>query len=93
MSSLDIVQMFWNNEVCHYSFGIVISPRGRGVKAFGVCLTERGKAHLEKLCKEAGDNHVRDVDMYIRTNLDWGMKYCYQVPFETTTDPCTVAGF
>ena len=38
-----IVQMTWN-KLCHHSFGIVISPRGEGVKALGVCLTERGKA-------------------------------------------------
>ena len=48
MYSLDIYQLFMNKKANPKSFGIVLSPRGHGLKALLVHLTKDGFDEVER---------------------------------------------
>ena len=90
MSSTDIYQL--HGFACQYrhSFGIVISPRGEGLKALTVHLTEDGFEETGRYCNEA---EVRGTNAkeYVTTRIHSSTKkfYC-QIPFSTSSETCQV---
>ena len=91
MSEIDIHQMYLGENMCGYSFGMVISPRREGIKVLCFRLTEEGKAHLNYLREEAVKRREPNVRRYMIDNLAPDIKYYYQVPFEVSSEPYTVA--
>jgi len=90
MSTTDILQLYYNACLNRYSFGIVLSPRRKGVKALVVALTDFGFRIVQNLVKRA-DTSKEDRLKILRENI---YKYpggiYYQIPFETVPDACTV---
>ncbi len=91
MSSIDIYQLFLCQKFCGYSLGIVISPRGTGIKVLFVSLTRNGYEHLNELQQEAVTLGWDPRD-YIISHIPGtlSVKYYYQIPFELSEEPCTV---
>jgi len=52
MSAIDIIQLYYNACLNPHSFGIVLSPKKRGVKALCVALTDLGLHTVEMLIKK-----------------------------------------
>ena len=77
MSTTDILQLHHN--AC---LGIVLSPRGKGVKALVVALTDFGFHIVEALIKRA--------DMLKEHIYQYPGAIYYQIPFEVVADACTV---
>ena len=89
MSTLDIVQLYYNERMCGHSFGIVLSPRREGAKALCVALTREGKAHIDHLREEACKSKI-DPRNHIISHLRDDIKYYYQIPFITSSEPSIV---
>ena len=88
MSSTDIFQLYVC--ACQYSqsFGIVISPRGAGLKALCVHLTEVGFTEVRRFCQEATARKIDVMNNAISQISASEKKFYCQIPFDVSSDPC-----
>ena len=84
MSSLDLYTLHTLTRQNPNFFGIVLSPRGIGLKALIVCLTREG---IEEINRFKRDNSEEDVISLIH---DSSTKLYCQVPFNVLPEPCHV---
>ena len=90
MSSTDIFQLYACACEFRQAFGIVLSPRGEGLKALCVHLTQNGFRLVARFCQEATRMKV-DVMQYALSQISASHEKLYcQVPFDISSEPCHV---
>ena len=90
MSSTDIFQLYACACEFRQAFGIVLSPRGEGLKALCVHLTQKGFRLVARFCQEATRMKV-DVMQYALSQISASHEKLYcQVPFDISSEPCHV---
>ena len=95
MSSLDIVQLYWLSLQNPSSFGIVLSPKGEGLKALCVHMTQPGIAQVAEYFREAATAQASgiasDATLYVCSRIhDSGKKFYCQIPIGISDDSCEV---
>ena len=89
MSSLDLIQLYFMRLIDDNSFGIVISPREKGVKLLCVHLTDEGFRRMRNWYAEAGINFESYVSTRLSNSLSSMNMYC-QIPFQLDSVPTKV---
>ena len=91
MSSTDIYQLYILTLQNPLSFGIVISPRGKGLKALCVRLTRSGFNEIDHFHKEASTLGVDAREHALKRIRESANRFYCQIPFEISHDRCLVA--
>ena len=92
MSTQDLKQLFYlslyrNGD--NLPFGIVFSPRNKGLKALCVRLTNDGFLEVERVFADARRNN-KPVDDCLKDNLRNSANIYAQIPFNISYESCTV---
>jgi len=95
MSALDIIQLYYLANRNPRSFGIVLSPKHKGLKALCVRITQEGIDRYESICQEYDQLRQPGRESLLsfavrRINEDSTTKYYCQIPFQLVDDPCVV---
>lgn len=93
--TLNIVQLYWLSLQNPSSFGIVLSPKGEGLKALCVHLTQPGIAQVAEYFREAATAQASgiasDATLYVCSRIhDSGKKFYCQIPIGISDDSCEV---
>jgi len=89
MSSLDLIQLYSLRLMDDNSFGIVISPREKGVKLLCVHLTDEGFVRMRNWNAQTGINFESYVSTRLSNSFGSMNMYC-QIPFELDSVPTKV---
>ena len=85
MSPTDILQLFSLHQQNPNSFGIVISPRGKGPKVLCVRLTREGRNEIQALFHEEGARGLNLIDAAAAVHLKIAVSdkvFYRQIPFQ-----------
>ena len=90
MSPTDIYQLYICACENRQSFGIVLSPRGQGLKALCVHLTQSGFEEVAGFCQDA-TTLQKDVMQHVilRISQSPNKFYC-QIPFDVSSELCHI---
>ncbi len=91
MSSKDIIQLYNNARMGNLSFGIVIAPKVKGLKALCVRLTNDGYEKVERILEESASVEPERREVFLSSAIcNSSTSFYCQVPFTVSDQPCQV---